>query len=211
MRYKFSLIGKGVLLVVFFAVATPSLLGWSQTEPGSVLANLTTTLIPQSGSVTSYGIPLSLENAQYFADWLYAIPLSPQEKAVVKEELASIPAPCCDDNSVLACCCSKNGNICNLTRSAQGLAAFLVHKKGFSGDAISAAVLQWLHFLHPNYYLATALEIQGHNPEDFGLKASEAYESCYKKLCEAPLDRGGCGGMGLEVKVASTEARSCCK
>lgn len=212
MRHEFGQVRKVVLVVVFLAVAASSLMGWAQVEPGpTLLADLTAVLIPQSGSVTSYGIPLLIENAQYFADWFYEIQLSPQEKAVVEEELVSIPAPCCDDNSVLACCCSKSGKICNLTRSAQGLAAFLVHGKGFSGDATKAAVLQWLHFLHPDYYLATALEEQGRDPKDFGLKASESYESCYQELCEAPLDRGGCGGMGLEVKVAFAGTNSCCE
>ena len=211
MRYKFGLGVKVVCWLVFFAVLVPSLLGWAQGEPSAILADLTATLIPQSGSVTSYGISLSVENAQVFADWFYQIQLSPQEKAVVEEELVSVPAPCCDDNSVLACCCSKNGNICNLTRSAQGLAAFLVHNKGFSGDTTKVAVIEWLHFLHPNYYLATGLEEQGRNPKDFGLEASESYESCYQDLCGGPIDQGGCGGMGLEVKVASVEAKSCCE
>ena len=211
MRYRLGLAVKGVWLVVFFAITFPSLLGWAEGNPDAILADLTATLIPQSGSITSYAIPLSIENAQNFADWFYYIQLSPQEKAVVEEELVSIPAPCCDDNPVLACCCSKNGNICNLTRSAQGLAAFLVHNKRLSGDAIKTAVIEWLHFLHPNYYLATGLEEQGRNPKDFGLEASESYESCYQNLCDAPLDQGGCGGMGLEVKVAFEETKSCCE
>jgi len=188
---------ESCLLVSFFAVSVPSLLGWAKGQPSAILADLTTTLIPQSGSVTSYGIPLSVKNTQVFADWFYQIQLSPLEKAVVEEELISVSAPCCDDNSVLACCCSKNGNICNLTRSAQGLAAFLVHNKGFSGDATKVAVIEWLHFLHPNYYLATALEEQGRDPNDFGLEASESYESCYQDLCEAPLDRAAVVEWGL--------------
>ena len=211
MRHRLGLASKAVWVVVFFAVAFPSLLGWAEGNTDFILANLTARLIPQSGSVTSYGIPLSVNNAQHFADWFYAIQLSPQEKAVVEEKLVSIPAPCCDDNSVLACCCSKNGNICNLTRSSQGLAAFLVHNKGFSGDEIKTAVIEWLHFLHPNYYLATALEEQGRDPKDFGLEVSESYESCYQKLCTAPINQGGCGGMGLDVKVASTNTKSCCE
>jgi len=43
------------------------------------------------------------------------------------------------------------------------------------------------------------------------LEASESYESCYENLCDAPLDQGGCGGMGLEVKVAFEETKSCCE
>ncbi len=211
MRYAVSPMGKVFWWFLLFTLAIPPLMGWAQGGDQTLLADLSAQLIPQSGSKTSYGIPFSLENAQYFADWVYNIQLAPEERAVVERVLASIPAPCCDDNSVLACCCSKDGKTCNLTRSAQGLAAFLSHEKGFSAAEIEEAVIQWLRFLHPNFYLAVALEERDLDPQDFGLKGHDDYESCYQGLCEAPIDQGGCGGMGLDVKVGSPKSGSCCK
>jgi len=72
------------------------------------------------------------------------------------------------------------------------------------------AVTEWLRFLVPNYYLAKALEEQGLDPQDFGLQPHEAYEACYKERCEVALDQGGCGGMGLEVKLSSPAVPPCC-
>lgn len=103
-------------------------------EAQGPLASLRAELIPAAGAETAYGIPLSLENAQTFADWFYNIQLTPEERALFEEVLAGTPAPCCDDNSVLKCCCRRTNRICNLTRSALGLAAWLVHVKGFGKE-----------------------------------------------------------------------------
>ncbi|MGB9757964.1 MAG: hypothetical protein ACP5JD_06510 [Candidatus Bipolaricaulaceae bacterium] len=175
------------------------------------LEELRAELIPAVGQKTSYGIPLSLANAQHFADWYYAIRLTPEEEAIWAEALSTIPAPCCDDNPVLRCCCQGHGRICNLTRSAQGLAKWLIVYRGFTAEAVRAAVEEWLRFLVPNYYLARALEEQGLDPKEFGLEPHEAYEACYQGRCEVALDQGGCGGMGLEVKIANPPAvPPCC-
>lgn len=176
------------------------------------LESLRAELIPAPGSGTSYGIPLSLAHAQTFADWFYTIQLDPEEMEAVTQVLQEIPAPCCDDNSVLRCCCRKSNRICNLTRSAIGLAYWLVHHKGFTGDELREAVEEWLRFLKPNYYLALALEERGSDPRQFGLAPHEAYESCDARKCEAPLDAGGCGGMGLQV-LLEREQRipECCR
>jgi len=108
-------------------------------EAQDPLASLRAELIPAAGAETAYGIPLSLENAQTFADWFYNIQLTPEERALFEEVLAETPAPCCDDNSVLKCCCRRTNRICNLTRSALGLAAWLVHVKGFGKEELVAA------------------------------------------------------------------------
>ncbi|MBC7099442.1 hypothetical protein H5T52_10075 [Candidatus Bipolaricaulota bacterium] len=177
----------------------------------SLLDQLRAELIPAEGAKTSYGIPLSLRNAQTFADWYYTIRLTPEEEELWQEALVAIPAPCCDDNPVLRCCCQTHGRICNLTRSAQGLAKWLIVYRGFGVEEIRSAVLEWLRFLVPNYYLAKALEEQGLDPRDFGLEPHEAYEACYQGRCEVALDQGGCGGMGLEVKLSAlTAVPSCC-
>lgn len=178
----------------------------------SVLENLRAELIPEEGTPTPYGLPLSLENIQAFADWYYSIQLTPEEEKVFEEALTAIPAPCCDDNPVLRCCCQRTNRICNLTRSAMGLTAWLIHVKGFTAEETRAAVEEWLRFLKPEYYLALALERRGLKPEDYGLKEHEAYESCDQRLCEAPLDAGGCGGMGLKVLLEAEEkVPACCR
>lgn len=181
--------------------------GWA--GEGDTLAQLRAELIPQAGAETAYGIPLSWDNAQTFADWFYEIQLAPEQAVVVEEALKTIPAPCCDDNSVFSCCCTKNGRICNLTRSARGLAQWLVSQRGYGVEEVRAAVEEWLRFLKPDYYLARALESQGLDPADHGLAAHEAYESCYQGQCEAPLDAGGCGGMGLKVILEKAEPDCC--
>lgn len=180
-------------------------------EAPDLLAQLRAELIPQEGQRAAYGIPLSLGNAQHFADWYYVIRLTSEEAARWTEALAVIPAPCYDDNPVLKCCCQTHGRICNLTRSAQGLAKWLIVYQGYDVEGLRAAILEWLRFLVPNYYLAKALEERGLDPRDYGLESHEAYEACYQKRCEAPLDEGECGGMGLEVKLAKPPAvPPCC-
>jgi len=197
-RHLLGPTGRKLGWFVFLVLLNPPLMGWTQTELPPALAGL----IPQAGAPTSYGIPLAWENAQFFADWFYSIELTPEQAALVQEALGEIPAPCCDDNSVYSCCCTKNGKICNLTRSARGLARWLVAVRGVRGEELKAAVEEWLRFLKPDYHLARALEEQGLAPADYGFASHESYESCYARQCEAPLDAGGCGGMGLVVLLS---------
>lgn len=167
-------------------------------------------LIPVEGQRTVYGIPLSLGNAQTFADWHDAISLTPEEEATWYEALA-FPAPCCADYPVYHCCCQDYGLICNLVRSAQGLAKWLIVHRGFGAAEVRAAVAEWLRFLAPNYYLALALEERGLDPAAYGLEPSKAYQACYRGWCNVALDEGGCGGMGREVKLAKPPAvPPCC-
>ncbi len=195
-----------VLLCVFGLLAA----GFAVYGQEDVLAKLRAELIPEAGKKTAYGIPLSLANAQHFADWYYTIRLTPEEEALWEEALLAIPAPCCDDNPVLRCCCQEHGRICNLTRSAQGLAKWLIVHRGYGVEEVRHAVLEWLRFLVPNYYLAKALEDLGLDPREYGLEPHEAYEACYQGRCEVALDQGGCGGMGLEVKVSPPAVPPCC-
>jgi len=175
-----------------------------------LVSELRAELIPQEGQRTAYGIPLSLGNAQTFADWHDAIVLTPEEEAVWYEAL-SFPAPCCADYPVYHCCCQDHGLICNLVRSAQGLGKWLIVHRGYGAVELRAAVAEWLRFLAPNYYLALALEERGLEPAAFGMEPSEAYQACYRGWCNVPLDEGGCGGMGQEVKLAKPPAvPPCC-
>lgn len=155
-------------------------------------------VIPQAGADTTYGIPLSWDNAQQFADWYYQYPLTREEETVLREALGGIPTPCCDDTRLTRCCCERSGLICNLVRSARGLAAWLIRVQGFSATQVRAAVEEWVRFAHPDYYLAQALRARGASPTQYGFPTQG---TCYRGECELPWSRGGCGGMGQQVKI----------
>lgn len=188
-----------VLLAIGFLLGAV-LLGRVEGEPppSPSLADLQTQLIPAEGTSTPYGIALSLDNAQLFADWYYAIRLTPEEERIVREALHPLPTPCCDDTRLTRCCCEEGGRMCNLVRSARGLAAWLLREKRFSAEEIRASVAQWLRFVHPTYYLAQEVKRRGGDPSRYGLPTQGA---CYRGACEVPLREGGCGGMGLRVKL----------
>jgi hypothetical protein len=187
-----------LILVVGLALGAVLLLREREAPPPLPLEKIRAQVIPSEGQATSYGIPLSLGNAQRFADWYYEIRLSPTEERTLAEALGAIPTPCCDDTRLTRCCCEEGGLICNLVRSARGLGAWLVREKGFSGEKLREAVEEWLRFVHPDYYVARALKEMGQDPEIYGFPKKGA---CYRGWCEVPLSRGGCGGMGLTVKV----------
>jgi hypothetical protein len=59
--------------------------------------------------------------------------------------------------------------------------------------------LQWLHFIRPDYYVASGLEAEGINP---GLYGFSTESSCFTDHCDRPFygetaseHLGGCGGM----------------
>ena len=60
-------------------------------------------IIPEPGTTTAYGIPLSLDNTQQFIDWFYTIKLNENEKELKTEALSSLVAPCCDEYPVSEC------------------------------------------------------------------------------------------------------------
>jgi len=165
---------------------------------GLPLAQLEAELIPAVGTETAYGVPLSWDNAQRFADWFYQIRLSPDEAEVLQRALAPVPTPCCDDTRLTRCCCERSGQICNLVRSARGLAAWLIQRQGFAAEEVRAAVEEWIRFAHRDYYLARALRDRGLSPAEYGLTTQGA---CYFQVCELPMRQGGCGGMGPQVRI----------
>ncbi len=186
-----------MLLVIGLALGAVFL--WrSAREVHPSLAELQSQVIPVEGKPTVYGLTLSWGNAQLFADWYYEIDLIPAEEEVLREALQPISTPCCDDTRLVHCCCEESGRICNLVRSARGLAAWLIREKGFGAEEVRAAVEEWLRFIHPHYFLAQELYRRGENPSAYGLPTQGA---CYRGWCEAPFSTGGCGGMGLRVKL----------
>ena len=161
-------------------------------ESQSTAETLREQLIPAAETETSYGFALSLSNTQQFIVWYYEIPLLPEEKEVMQQALATIPAPCCDDNSAATCCCE-----CNLARSVWGLSAYLIHEQGYGVEAVREAARQWLQFARSDYYIAAGLKARGYFPEDYNLTI---YGSCYRGMCEFPLTQGGCAGMEALVE-----------
>jgi len=162
------------------------------------LLELEKEIIPAVGTETPYGIPLSWDNAVEFATWYDKIDLSSSEEKTLRQGLSPISTPCCDDTQLVQCCCEESGQICNLVRSARGLAAWLIQQRGFSANETASAVKTWVTFAHRGYYLAKALSQRGFSPARYDLTTQG---SCYRSACNLPLRQGGCGGMGPEVGV----------
>ena len=151
-------------------------------------------IVPAEGTATSYGISLSLDNTQQFIDWYNSIELSPEELAIRDAALSPLAAPCCDEYPMSTCCCE-----CNLSRSVWGLSAYLITEKGYGVSQIQEAVLQWLRFIRPDYYVASGLEQEGIDPGQWGFTTES---TCFAGHCERPFytetadgHLGGCGGM----------------
>jgi len=206
-RKRGSTIRKGVFFAIFL-FSIMAVIGCGDGE--SVAADETLNaaeriwaeIVPVEGTVTDYEIPLSLENTQQFIDWYNAIDLTSAQRALREGALRPLVAPCCDEYPMSTCCCE-----CNLSRSVWGLSAYLITEKGYTADQLQEAILQWLHFIRPDYYVASSLEEAGKIPRVFGLSTQS---SCYTDRCNLPfyskteyLHLGGCGGMEDLVQVGT--------
>ena len=124
------------LAIVVVLVAIPAVLilpkiGSAPKKEISLL-ELEKEIIPAVGTQTPYGIPLSWDNAAKFAEWYDEIDLSSSEAKTLHQALAPISTPCCADTQLVKCCCEKAWQICDLVRSARGLAGWLSQRQGFS-------------------------------------------------------------------------------
>ena len=72
-------------------------------ENPNVAERIWAEIIPDEGTVTTYGIPLSLGNTQRFIDWFNTIELSDDEKMLRDVALGTLVAPCCDDYPMSEC------------------------------------------------------------------------------------------------------------
>jgi hypothetical protein len=149
-------------------------------------------IVPHEGEETPYGVPLSLANTQRFIDYYEATALSPAQQAIVDEALGTLPAVCCDDNSMATCCCP-----CNLAKSVWGLCGYLVVEQGYGVEEVRESASQWLHFIHGDYFVRQELARRDVDPGDFGVSHGDA---CYVGKCEMAFTDGGCGGMGALVQ-----------
>jgi len=151
-------------------------------------------IVPEEGTATAYGMSLSSDNTQQFIDWYDSIDLSTERLAIRDMALSSQVAPCCDEYPMSTCCCE-----CNLARSVWGLSAYLITEKDYGVSQVEEAALQWLHFIRPDYYVASALEQKGMDPELWGFTTES---TCFSGNCNRPFytetssgHLGGCGGM----------------
>jgi hypothetical protein len=87
------------------------------------------------------------------------------------------------------CCCD-----CNLAKSVWGLSGYLAAEKGFGAEQVQESALQWLRFIHSDYYVGRELANRGVNPDKYDLPRGD---SCYTGRCELPFEGAGCGGMGV--------------
>jgi len=159
-------------LVLSFAIGGAAELSCKDPAATELLRELYVQLIPFPGTQTPYGIPISLWNVKRFTSWYNSITLAPQEAAIFKQALAELPVPPCGHVSILSCC--RGGErelekVCELVRSALGLAKWLIHVKHFSPAEVRSAVDQWLHFVFSSYYLSEALAARGIDPTSCGL------------------------------------------
>ncbi len=189
-----------VTLTAAVAVALVSVFVWGG-QGADGLEGVYDEVVPAAGTETVYGIPLAWENAELFLEWNYQIygQLSAAEMAIVREALTELVAPCCDDYRLPHCCCEGSNLLCNLVRTARGLAAYMTVEGEFTLEETQDAVLQWLQFVHGDYYVAAELKEQGVDPETYGITTRGA---CYRGMCETPLTQGGCGGMHA-LKIGS--------
>ena len=153
-----------------------------------VVVEIRAEIIPREGAQTSYGIPLSLNNTRRFIDYYNVAALTPEQENTMRDALLPLKAPCCDDNSMATCCCP-----CNLAKAVWGLSGYLVAEKNYRVEEVGEAALQWLRFIHSDYYVIQEMRNRGIDPALYGLFHEDP---CYVGECELPFKDGGCGGMG---------------
>ncbi len=178
--------------VALFAVALliggSWLLSQRQQTNSVTPAEIAAEIIPQEGDQTSYGVSLSLNNTQRFIDYYNAVTLTPEQESTMRNALLPLKAPCCDDRSMATCCCP-----CNLAKSVWGLLSYLIVDKNYDVDQGRESALQWLRFIHSDYYVIQELRNRGIDPGTYGLSHENP---CYVGECELPFVDGGCAGMG---------------
>lgn len=178
-----------LLLAVGLVVVGFLLFGGKQPAKAATPAEVRAEIIPKDGDATAYDVPLSLDNTQDFIDYYEASTLSRDQEKTMEKALLPLKAPCCDDNPMSTCCCD-----CNLAKSVWGLSSYLIAEKGYGADEVRDSTLQWLRFIHSDYYVGRELASRGVNPDQYDLPKGDA---CYTGRCELPFAESGCGGMGV--------------
>src|SRR5688572_6551663 len=107
-----------------------------------------------------------------FHEYERTIQLTPEQKAIYREALEGLPAPCCSDNTALTCCCP-----CNSARAWWGLSKHLVANLGYDAETTRAKVAEWFRFINPSGWSGNTCSTAG---------------------CGKPFHESGCGGMKAE-------------
>lgn len=204
-RVRWVLRGSAVLALGVFLGLSWLALADSTGAKDATYQRIYAQVVPAVGTETSYGIPLALANLPQFIAWRDSITLTSAESQVFHDALVQVPAPCCDDGTTFQCCCEKAGQRCNIVTSAKGLAAYLIHTKAYTVEQARDAVVQWLTFTRPDYYVAKALQTEGIDPSVYELTTRG---SCYRGMCEVSISEGGCGGMGTLIEPAIQGTKS---
>jgi hypothetical protein len=113
--------------------------------------------------------------SRQFIEWYRTIKLTPEQEAVKKAALTTLPAPCCADKSAYTCCCE-----CNVSRTVWGLAHYMIAKQDAGAEQVRAKVREWIAFVNPKGYSG---------------------KSCYNGGCARTFRNDGCGGMSAERLV----------
>ncbi len=176
------------LLALALVVGGGWLLSQRQQVSAATPAEVAAEIIPQEADSTTYDIPLSLDNTQQFIDYYEAAALTAEQESIKEDALLPLKAPCCDDNSMATCCCP-----CNLAKSVWGLSSYLIVEENYGVEQVRESTLEWLRFIHSDYYVGQELGNRGVNPDKYGLPHGDA---CYTGRCELTFADDGCGGMG---------------
>lgn len=120
----------------------------------------------ENGEIKFYDVG---EQAPQFVSYYDSITLTPEQEKIKSDALSTMPAPCCNDYSMLTCCCP-----CILSKSVWGLSNFMITEKGYDAEQVGDAVSEWLNFTNEDGY---------------------AGDACYAGRCESPFEEDGCGGM----------------
>jgi hypothetical protein len=175
------------LLAIGLLAAGFTLFGGRKSASAATPEDVRAEIIPKEGDPTSYGMPLSLHGTQQFKDYYEASSLSPEQERVFEDALLPLKAPCCDDNPMSTCCCD-----CNLAKSVWGLSSYLIAEEDYGAEQVRESALQWLRFIHGDYYVGRELSSRGVNPNKYDLPSGDA---CYTRRCEMTFADAGCGGM----------------
>ncbi len=123
-------------------------------------------VVPALSFVSSWALAAATQDFQFtdvrkhttaFHQYERTIKLTPAQQAIYREALEGLPAPCCQDNTALTCCCP-----CNSARAWWGLAKHLVADLGYDAKETRAKVarvvqvhqsqrLERHHLLHPRW------------------------------------------------------------
>ena len=120
---------------------------------------------------TTPGMPFHdvKQQTREFHAYNRSITLTAEQREVMRQALAGLPAPCCSDRTAATCCCP-----CNMAKAWWGLAKYLIAERGYGPDPVRETVAEWIQFINPDGFTGDA---------------------CYTGGCNRPFHENGCGGM----------------